>query len=80
MLDLSDRVWRFRTVAIFAIVNPWYKKGFVQNLSLRVLIMPACLSLHAAFHKSNAKYSPHFTRQTLRGVVALVRFGGRVYW
>jgi hypothetical protein len=25
-------------------------------------------------------YSPHFTRKSLRGVAALVRFGGKVYW
>jgi len=26
------------------------------------------------------KYSPHFTRKSCREVLALVRFGGKVYW
>jgi hypothetical protein len=26
------------------------------------------------------QYSPHFTRKSLRGVLALVRFGVKVYW
>jgi hypothetical protein len=33
----------------------------------------------SAYMQTNT-YSPHFRRKSLRGVSALVRFGGKVYW
>jgi hypothetical protein len=38
------------------------------------------LMLHARLSELDVLYSPHFTRKSLRGVSALVRFGGKVYW